>query len=139
MFLYYFKTENTQCTLYIIHWSTGESLLKISFIMSQCHKMAHEITVPAHSRNTTSTRGSSCDLKLPQIINVEIESPKFVLSVVETYLFRNLERKKIAHFPKFWDYLKNCTSSNFSTKKEIFFHAIDLCNGLFQSVIIVNP
>ena len=34
---------------FYIHWSTVNSLLKISFIMSQCRKMAHEITVPAHS------------------------------------------------------------------------------------------
>ena len=53
------------------------------------------------------------------IINVEIESAKLVLSVVETYLFRNLETKKLVDFSKFWDYLTNCTSFDFSTQKKI--------------------
>ena len=29
--------------------------------------------------------------------------------------------EKLVDFPKFWDYLKNCTSSDFPQKKDFFF------------------
>ena len=61
--------------------------------MSQCRKLAHKLLYQPIHRNTMSTRGSCCGLIFPQIVNVEIESAKLVLSVVETYLFRNLETK----------------------------------------------
>ena len=46
-----------------------------------------------------------------------------------TIFFQKSRDKTLVDFAKFWDYLKNCTSSDFSTKKKRF------CFILYTSVM----
>ena len=63
-------------------------------ILSKCHKRTYQNTVQAHSRKHHEHQSPMLWFDISSYINVEIRNTTLVLSVVQTFVFINLEIRK---------------------------------------------